>query len=89
MTLLLQDICRDSKGSLGQDEETTEKRLTTSPRNDAVRMMIAPSGKRKANAKPIMVPCAVTALWRSGLTFAHAGFAGQAISNANDKRFED
>ncbi len=54
--------------------------LTTSPRKDAVRIRIAPSGKRKANAKPIMVPCAITALSRVGLPSAHAEFAGHGQS---------
>ena len=77
---------------LEQQARTSRKNfemcLTTNPRNDAVRMRIAPSGKRIANAKPMMVPCAVTALWRLGLTSAHTGFTGhgQPISIAGWKR---
>lgn len=39
-------------------------------------MRMAPSGKSTANVMPMMVPCAVTAVSRLGLTCAHAGFAG-------------
>ena len=90
MSLLLQHVLRLAKQSR-TGRKNFEERLTTSPRNDAVRMRIAPSGKRTANAKPMMVPWAVTALWRSGLTCAHAGFAGhgQAISIAIGQKFTD
>ena len=88
-------LCSCSTSDLEEQSRTgrknSEKLLTTSPRKDAVRMSVAPSGKRIANAKPMMVPCAVTALMRSGLTLAHTGFAGhgQSISIVVGKRVED
>lgn len=61
--------CRDSTQNSG-------KCLTTSPRKDAIRIRIEPSGKRIANANPMIVPCAVTAVLRSGFTFAQTGLYG-------------
>ena len=49
-------------------------------------MRMAPSGKKTANAKPRMRPCATTACWRLGLTWAHTGFTGhgESMSIADD-----
>ena len=55
MGLLLQYVSRLEKQTCNR-RENFEKCLTTNPRKDAVRMRIAPSGKRIPNAKPKMVP---------------------------------
>ena len=51
-----------------------------SPRNDAVRTRMAPSGKSAPKARPMVVPCATTACRRSGLTWESISIAGLAKS---------
>lgn len=91
--MLFQHVSQLEKQSRTRREKV-KKSLTTSPRKDAVRIKIAPNGNRTANAKPMMEPCAITALERSGLTSAHTEFTagdghGQDISIAVRKVIED